>query len=75
MDPSNPCLGEIHAPLFHMNTGVLHFTFNVHDKSWKLLHLLLFVWKQKMPHIVLNNLTLGNCFELSSRSCLSSCIM
>ena len=33
-DPSIPCLGERHAPLFRMNTCVLRYTFNVHGEGW-----------------------------------------
>ena len=32
-DPSILYMGERHAPLFHMNTGVLSFTFNVHGEG------------------------------------------
>ena len=71
-DPSNPCVGERHAPLFHMNTCVLNCA-------------LIFMAKAEIAS--LNCYLVGirkcciwfgitsNCFELSSRSCLSSCIM
>ena len=56
-DPSILCVGERHSSLFHMNTGVLCFTFNVHGEGWKPLHSLLFGWKQKMLHVVIGILS------------------
>ena len=68
----------------------IHFLFRAVSFCSQVVFICVFGWKQKMLHvvdgilektcillqiIVLDNLTLGNCFELSSSSCLSSCIM
>jgi len=89
------CVGERHAPLFHVNTcssfyflvfmakaeSLSTYMFMFMGKAESRSIYLLIIWLETENascgswYIVLNNLMLGNCFELSSRSCLSSCIM
>ena len=75
------CVGERHAPLFHVNTcsSFYFLVFMAKTKSRSIYLLIIWLETENAScgswYIVLNNLMLGNCFELSSRSCLSSCIM
>ena len=75
------CVGERHAPLFHVNTCSSFYFLVFMAKAESRSTYLLIIWLGTENascgswYIVLNNLMLGNCFELSSRSCLSSCIM
>ena len=62
-------MGERYAPLFHMNTGVLSFTlmFMAKLKTASLIAICLETENASCGkwYMVLNNLILGNCFELS----------
>ena len=68
MDPSIPCVGERHTPLFHMNTGVLSFNLLLMFMAKVETASFIAIWLETENascgnwYIVLNNLILGNCF-------------